>query len=142
MNNKVTLEILLNHLENGELIHKNFDIADFNFDNEEEEQQYKTIQGVHNCGSTGCAIGEMPRLDSDWYFNYFDGCLIYQNTDTKTNIKMIIAEYFGIEKSAASHLFFSASQDVVKYGGMKLSYNASLKNVIFNMKEFLKLKKE
>lgn len=56
--NKERLIALAEHLEVGQLIHKVFDFNKLNTGSTRENP----------CGSNGCAIGELPAIDNNWYF--------------------------------------------------------------------------
>jgi hypothetical protein len=130
-NQNITLQQLLDHLENGERMHKKFDFTGFNI--------YPKIESKYpNCGTAGCAIGEMPALDSRWRFNPespMNGGMIFNLESVNCRF---IAEYFGIDIEEAWHLFFPHSQEPHLYGGKHLDNYATIEEVIFNLKEFLK----
>lgn len=125
---RVTLTELADHLEKGECIHEYFDISDFNLG---ELNQKKIL----NCGTSGCAIGEMPLLDKQWTF-FQNGQLLFGGTQVGPST---IADYFEIEFRGAYHLFYPLSQDVNKYGGTTLDYDATKAEVIHNIREFVRI---
>ncbi len=121
----ITLQQLANHLENGELIHEKFSILWFN----------KLPQIGHkypNCGSVGCAIGEMPALDDRFGFMK-SGSLYFLDTNVSLST---ISKYFNISEAATGHLFYHSCQTPL-YGGKPLTDDARIEDVIFNIREFL-----
>jgi hypothetical protein len=131
MNQNITLQQLADHLETGELIHEKFDILWFN-KLPQKEHKYP------NCGTVGCAMGEMPALDDRFTFDT-SGVLCFLNHDVYV---IDIAIYFNISEEAACHLFFSKLQNPPLYGGKVLGDYATKEDVIFNIREFLKLKQK
>jgi hypothetical protein len=126
----ITLQQLLDHLENGERIHKEFSILWFN-KLPQKEHKY------HNCGTVGCAIGEMPALDNRFFFHP-SGTLYFLDTYVCNST---ISKYFNISEEAAGHLFFTGCQTPL-YGGKDLTNNATIEDVIFNLNAFLELKNQ
>jgi hypothetical protein len=131
----ITLQQLLDHLENGERIHKEFNFSGFNiFPNVESKYP--------NCGTAGCAIGEMPALDSRFIFSDLFSTKGTMTFGERLVNAQFISEYFGISNDEAWHLFFPHSQEPQLYGGNHLDGYATIEDVIFNLKAFLELKNQ
>jgi hypothetical protein len=127
----ITLQQLADHLEKGELIHKDFSILWFN-KLPQKEHKYP------NCGTVGCAMGEMPALDDRFTFDT-SGDLYFLNHHVYVSA---ISKYFNISVEEAWHLFFPRLQNTFLYGGKDLESDATKEDVIFNIREFLKLKQK
>ena len=133
------LKMLLQHLETGEMLHKNFDFSAYNKNVKGE------VNGIANCGTSGCALGEMPILDSDFTFNrgralYFKNNYVYFITDNNLKEHAELLKYFNLNKDEFNHLFYPIKQNVELYGGQLLKSSATKSEVINNIKEFLKIK--
>lgn len=125
----ITLSQLADHLEKGELVHDVFDFRAFNGLPLKQDSKH------FNCGTSGCAMGEMPALDSRFSFNHLGNlCFCEHKVVSKT-----IADYFRIEDLAAIHLFFPYQQEPEKYGGKRLKYEATKKEVIANIRAFIEI---
>lgn len=128
----ITLEELLEHLENGKMLHSKFNIEKYNITDELEKDS-----PVEFCGTAGCAFGEMPALDKRFSFSS-TGRLIFEDDTVEA---WTIGRYFNINVDVAFHLFFSNNQDCSLYGGKELTKEATKEDVIYNIKEFLKRQK-
>ncbi len=124
----VTLHQLLDHLENGQRIHEKFDISWYN-SNQSRNKESRFL----NFGTSGCAIGEMPALDSRFRFN-MNYSLVFNEEPVNSKL---ISQYFGISNSETWHLFYPHSQNIGLFGGKYLEDNATIEEVIDNLKEFL-----
>ncbi len=134
--NNVSLLQLADHLEKGELLHEKFDIDAFN----------KAIDGilfeklgVANCGTSGCALGEMPLLDKRWIFSRCSsssGTYVY--FESNSNFRSACQEYWGLTQKECIHLFVSDNQSIELYGGKVLTSRATKKQVAKNIRIFVK----
>jgi hypothetical protein len=127
MKPNITLQQLAEHLQRGELIHKKFDFAQYNSWGKKNDKSK-----IPNCGTFGCAIGEMPALDNRFRFLY-----IGMAFETEPVTSGLIADYFGIEKEAAEHLFYANKQQPWRFGGHHLDYDATLFEVVYNLIHYL-----
>lgn len=60
---KTRLLTLARHLESGKLGHKKFDFSNIN------EPPFPRKAAVKGCGTSGCAVGELPiAFPKDWFF--------------------------------------------------------------------------
>jgi len=111
---------MANHLLYGELGHKEFN--------------YNTVNSCmpYECGTAGCAMGEMPIIWSEsWKFSeisisHVDG--------------MSLLEWFGVSGDEARHLFLAYCQVPDKHGGEHLDRKAKKEQVANNIFAFLKKK--
>ncbi len=122
----ITLEQLLHHLENGELIY-------------EKKIKSKNWRDRHSF----FAIVEMPALDSR--FEFYDFLILTDLMTFNNNQRFVdipfISKYFGISVYETTHLFCPDFQKPYYFGGKHLDSNATIEEVIFNLKEFLKRQK-
>ena len=127
--NRVTLTQLADHLENGQCIHEYFNFGNWNGGTIYENSK------INGCGTNGCAIGELPALDSNWSF-FSSGVLVFKN-DVFTNDTL--SDYFDITIDAVNHLFFPQYQRPSIYGGKTLKNSATKAEVIHNIREFVRI---
>lgn len=123
----ITLSQLADHLEKGELLHKQFDFSDYNSKTPEIGHTFP------HCGTSGCAIGELPALDSRFKF-HIDGFMSFNGRAMSPSI---VADYFELSEEAASHLFYPDEQQPEVFGGDYLKSNATIDDVIGNIRAFL-----
>jgi hypothetical protein len=128
---KMRLNILAEHLEDGKLAHDAFDFSVYHFNPVE-------VEPSSTCGTVGCALGECPGLfPKDWYFSGPVPRLTgteYLGAYTSASI------YFGISYEAAQHLFSPNDQKPALYGGKILGPDATRYEVAENIREFIKRK--
>jgi hypothetical protein len=131
---KVTLSELVAHMRSGDHLFHQFNYEVFN-SYIRGLGEARTVQGVSYCGTSGCAAGNLPALDSDFRFQA-GGALVYKG-DVVT--PEVLAEYFGISEAAVDHLFYPMCQITSKFGGQLLTARASLDEVLDNFDQFLEL---
>ena len=123
------LKKLADHLNNGELFHKKFDFSTWNVNPRNELTSNK-------CGYAGCAIGECPGVfPRFWKFSLMGNPVLKNNLHNNTmyNIEL----FFGLELSAAQHLFVPGYQLPSAFGGKVLGDRATRKAVAKNIYKFL-----
>ena len=127
------LKKLANHLIKGKLDHEKFD---FYIYNNSHNNKYKR----NGCGTVGCAIGECPIVfPKYWCFsrnmkNPKLKTLGYYGYSVSQSSGL---EFFNLVIDEYSHLFMPNHQ-YKKYGGRKLSENATSKMVGNNILAFIK----
>lgn len=91
---------LARHLEFGNLAHKQFDFSCIN-------SGPKDIRG---CGTTGCAVGELPELwPGDWAWEV-DGVFLRAASSAQVDAYHVsVAKFFEIPPSDTYELFFLGS---------------------------------
>ena len=129
------LKMLLQHLETGKMLHENFNFNMFNNINIKKSK----IRNVLNCGTCGCALGEMPILDKDFKFDA-KGNLKFKKQLISFYFCENVLEYFELAFIEFIHLFYPNQQKTDWYGGKDLSKISTKSEVINNIKEFLKIK--
>lgn len=123
-----TLRELADHLVNGNLIHKKFDFSQVNSDPTGDHT-------IPNCGTAGCALGELPLLEPRITFNHEGDLMI----DGKEEGELLIGSmYFKIPEHASMHLFDPGSQATDVYGGVELDGSATKNQVAENIYALLK----
>jgi len=98
---------LADHLERGQLGHKNFDYNAINL----------VEQGIpaepNGCGSSGCALGEMPIVfPDDWEFVSIGSHIhsVTRKKDVNSEwLALSVAQYFEITCNQVEYLFCPAS---------------------------------
>lgn len=127
----ITLSQLADYLEKGKFIHSNFDFSTRN--------SYPALAIPHkfipNCGTSGCAMGELPALDSRFTFEKW-GSMLFIGKPTNVTTT---AKYFGVSDIVIHHLFYPESQNVAKFGGYVLDDFATKEEVLYNLREYLKI---
>ena len=134
------LQELADHLLHGELIHEKFDFETYNSSDtydEEGNQVFNHHPTIKNCGSAGCALGELPRLNPDWYFAK-NGVLMY----IADGVEYFDAEgavvYFGITEEQEQHLFWPNMQvPEFGYNVGRLDSFATKEEVAHNILDFI-----
>ena len=139
MKNLKNLKKLLNHLKKGKLIHGNFDNGCFN------RGGFILHSKVPFCKLSGNALGEMPAISKKWTFNsegqlYFDGLEFECNSDSSRVIK-----YFGLaSEEEFCHLFLGSlyldREWKFKFSGKVLDCKSTIKDVIFTIEDFIRIK--
>lgn len=122
------LQKLEDHLREGKLFHKEFDITLWN----------DTTSAM--CGTSGCAIGELPELFPDKWGWRHDGMPFLKSSRFNT-VGINGSKFFNLEPDEFDHLFVSHSQDVNSFGGEMLRRNATPLDVANNIHEFLEITK-
>ena len=122
------LLVLADHLESGDLGHDEFDFTTF------------TNRGQLDCGTAGCAIGECPfEFPDEWEFksNGFRSSFPHL-INSEEKVFTDASNFFEISRDAANHLFSPTDQNTYIYGGKKLTFRASAKEVAQNIREYVK----
>lgn len=120
---------LAEHLEKGELAHKTFDFGCFNGGK---------ISQANSCGTMGCALGELPAIDPEWYW-LGDNVLWTGRTDSMSAWQCA-EKYFDIDGIEAEHLFFPKEQLPEEFGGILLDCDATKEEVASNIRAFVAIK--
>ncbi len=119
---------LADHLESGKLGHRFFRFRNLNqgpFDS-------------NGCGTSGCALGEMPFVDPEnWNFNVDFTIPAPALRESIGGVLDDAAKYFDITMSACSHLFYPHAQDTEIFGGKHLSSHAKKEEVAANIRAFV-----
>lgn len=147
---------LATHLEKGKLIHEKFNFAEFNVSTDEVkkrvwdeyyelsyEERKKTAYPdsyiidvkPYSCGTSGCALGEMPAVDKkNWNFNK---TAMPHLKGTHLGAFESAADYFGLPEGATDHLFAPYSQRKKDFGGRRLGKDAKPAQVAANIRAFI-----
>lgn len=115
---------LAKHLESGDLLHEKFDFFHINAGKKE------TQKGVKNCGSLGCALGELPALWPKVFQFDTDGWLVGDYP----------SYFFDLVGRETGHLFSPDQQHPRYFGGKVLGGNATAKEVAANIRAFVNIK--
>jgi len=131
---------LADHIETGELGHKEWNFAAYN-------NGWGKQDAINFCGYAGCGIGECPILwPKSWEFDRRNGSPVlidlhkYQEDmrpsclDDEEESGM---EWFGITLSQFRHLFVPMEQD--GHFGKFLKSTATRKEVAANMRKFVEM---
>jgi hypothetical protein len=119
------LKKLEHHLRNGKLGHIFFDFTQFNWGNEV----------VNQCGTSGCAAGELPILfPNEWKF--YDNNIYLKNKSIGIT-KSDVCSFFGIGFEMFRHLFLPMLQHKKLFGGKILYNKATKEEVADNMAIFI-----
>lgn len=124
--NKQRLQELAQHLLRGNLGH-----TEFNFLSYHTETQ---------CGTTGCALGEMPYLRPDGWkmIDELPVLVSIKNLDHRELlVESCAMEWFDISIDEVNHLFYAHLQDPEYYGGYYLNGKATAKDVAENILMFI-----
>lgn len=142
MKNKHILERLAT-MSDEERIHDFFDFGYINgSDSDLSLFRWSTRSDIPYCGTLGCLAGELPGLDSDWYFaDYGAYTLMHRIIDDKGFTGML-REYFDLPAEAIEHLFWPTHQAPDKFGGKHLNHNSTFEEAQNNIIEFLKTYKD
>jgi len=118
------------HLREGTLLHDEFD--------------FSTVNGnaSFKCGTSGCAIGELPFFAEKWGEDIKFGDYDIQ-VGRHSSVSAVCDRLFGISRNEVQHLFMPDSQDTAAYGGRKLDNKATRYDVADNIAAFIeKMEKE
>lgn len=146
------LQKLADHLRRGKLGHLKFDFSCINSDDPQMELKEGKVT-VRPCGTSGCAMGELPILfpkdweypepevlgiDSDGYVEVDLPAEPEPLFETHGNgLEESVAEFFGISLGAANHLFYPHHQDTEQFGGVELDGKATKLQVAKNIEAFI-----
>lgn len=127
------LEALERHLREGRLGHRVFDFAVAN--------AFERVSRPGRCGTSGCALGEMPILAPDrWVFNARAWPVLRRLDTGHVSVAGLVASAvtdFRITADATRHLFFPHAQDCASFGGQPLGEDATRYEVADNIRAFL-----
>lgn len=140
---------LAQHLENGELGHKNFDFSCFNRDLLSKGVKLK-VSTPGSCGTNGCAIGELPIIFPEyWEFSYphsnpqlnakYKGRK-WRESSCSGDIIEDAQVFFNIDVLESLHLFMPDGQNPNDYGGKNLGDYATKEEVAQNIRDFVNYK--
>jgi len=126
--NAERLLALADHLEKGKLGHERFDFGVINIGG-----------GFYECGTAGCAMGELPIAFPDHFrFGEDDSASVPIRKDRHPGDWVDgIRLFFGINGIEMNHLFYSFFQKPVTYGGVMLYQDASKELVASNIRVFV-----
>ena len=135
---KVTLQDLLEHCESGNRIHEEFNFGTFNSEFPSTKIMENENDIIPNCGTGGCLAGELPAIDKDFRFD--SNSVIWYKARRGVSISLL-ADYFGIQRTDAAHIFFPKCQEPKRFGGVMVTYYATLEEVLSNLRIYLALPK-
>lgn len=129
------LKKLADHLMSGRRGHMFFSIDHYN------KAGYRGMETVkyhgktiHHCGTTGCAVGELPFLFYPYfYFNKTFGVRTKDCNHTFT----CVSEFFDLTKEEYEHLFLKGRQKTNIYGGLEYHEFTRPEEVAQNIQDFL-----
>ena len=126
--NAERLLFLADHLEHGTLGHKQFDFGVINIGG-----------GLYECGTAGCAMGELPIVFPDHFmFGEDDGASVPIRKDKHPGDWVDgVRLFFSIDGIEMNHLFYSFLQEPDIYGGYPLHRDATKEQVALNMRIFV-----
>ncbi len=99
---------------------------------------------VDVCNTLGCLLGEAPsRWPRQWKMLAREPRLRKLADDPHWDKTVVSAQqFFGISQTAVKHLFFPMLQNCDRYGGKTLWSNSKRREVVANLRKFIKLAKE
>jgi hypothetical protein len=94
-------KILMQLLKMKTQLHDEFN---FSYINGHHGDIKKTINNIHNCGSSGCLLGNLPQFDTDWKFKQS----AFQNLQYKDfqSTGDSIINYFDIPQHIIKYMFY------------------------------------
>jgi hypothetical protein len=111
-------------------LHENFHFKYYN--NIEFFVKLKTIKNVHNCGTAGCLIGNLPRYDSN--FEFVQHTVYCKNTNVVVTASYL-CDYFDLPINLIKLCFFPDSTVLINYKSYNSPFSdATLKEVQKNIK--------
>lgn len=132
------LEELAEHLIHGKLGHEVFSFVCYNSGGE-------SVEG--KCGTSGCAIGELPIISKDWMFGMFGTPTLkkYENLvgtiPTDEVVDKSAKEYFGLTEAQVYQLFYPWNS-VSDFDGEHLDGQATKEQVGYNILKFINYHKQ
>lgn len=135
MKNYENLERLAAHLESGDLLHAQFTLTRYN------SGDGSIVKGVENCGSAGCALGEMPLLDKRWTFNRL-GMLTFDEDQFAPGS---VCRYFDISPIDLHSIFYisySQSAAITRWGTPFPSDSSTAASVAASCRAYIAWDKE
>lgn len=143
---------LADHLEKGRMGHREFDFTHINLGFPYGQR--------HTCGTSGCAIGEMPIVWPDvWEFVDAGIPTVNMKGQITSNWRDNVEAWFGIDRAQCNLLFmpddhylndfndendYSGDNDAIRerHGAIPLPAYAGKEDVIANIRNFVKWRQE
>ena len=125
------LQRLADHLKNGELLHDNFNFRYYNLLEGVTSKIYNGVE-ISNCGTAGCAIGELPAVDHN-RFSFKRGYVWDMITSKAVDFE---SNPFNLSENEYDHLFLPNNQKPY-FGGSLLGDTATKEQVANNIQIFI-----
>jgi hypothetical protein len=122
---------LADHLEKGELGHKQFYIGCFN-SGFPKNARFQHDPRLKRCNNKGCGLGECPFIFSQWWFNEAEQPVY----GTLENSHVSACKFFDLDNAQFEHLFVHDRQVIERYGGQRLTKEATPVQMASNIRAF------
>ena len=124
------LRRLAEHLETGQLGHERFYFGFFNYGySSPKRQHYLDQPRLKLCNSAGCGIGECPFIFPEWYFDYAEQPVYGMHTSSEMSAR----GFFSLDTMEYQHLFVPDRQLPLRFGGERLTKEATKEQVAGNI---------
>jgi len=130
------LRRLAKHLRSEHRVHKEFSFSSL---------AIGEIKKGNYCGSSGCAVGELPAVwPKEWswkqnncYRDDMFGVVHKSQNEIEDTDSSVIADFFSITIRQVQHLFYPYLQDIKRFGGWELGSGATAWQVAANIDAFI-----